>query len=141
MRGETRKVKLEVGKKAGRRWRHKVSAKTLQNGKMRNEEEKSRSLPPPRARDDAGGERRKSGPPQKAAPTEAESEDAGLKPGATRQKERACGKAEDSRHHHQCGAEQGSTQGLVEKERASNDNCPNGQAKTGRSTAKRGERK
>ncbi len=26
MRGETRKVKLEVGKKAGRRWRHKVSA-------------------------------------------------------------------------------------------------------------------
>jgi hypothetical protein len=54
---------------------------------------------------------------------------------------RACGKAEDRRHHHQCGAEQGSTQGLVEKERASNDNCPNGQANAGRNMAKRGERK
>ncbi len=61
--------------------------------------------------------------------------------GKRRGRMRACGKAEDRRHHHQCGAEQGSIQGLVEKERASNDNCPQGQAKTGRSMAKRGERK
>src|SRR5260370_40883233 len=111
------------------------------NGKGPKGEEKSRFPPPRGARDAAGGGATKEWPASEGGPYRGESEDAGLKPGATRQKERACGKAEDSRHHHQCGAEQGSTQGLVEKERASKDNCPNGQANAGRNTAKRGERK
>jgi hypothetical protein len=43
-------------------------------------------------------------------------------------------------HHYGCGAERESIQGLVEKERARKHNCPHGQAKAGRNTAKRGER-
>jgi len=44
-------------------------------------------------------------------------------------------------HHKRCGGWGETTQGFVEMVGAGRDNCPKGQAKAGRNTAKRREKK